>query len=391
VDADRHRQLTGKPDLGPNGPANIGKGPTLNRPALAALAILAGLGLAPVQAQDKVVKIYNWSDYIDPQVLKDFTAKTGIDVVYDIFDSNEVLETKLLAGSTGYDLVVPTGFFLGRQIQAGIFQPLDKARIPNWKNLDPELMGRVAKYDPGNEHASIYLWGTTGLGYNVDKVKERLPDAPANSWALLFDPENAKKLADCGIMALDAPTEVFASALRYLGEDPDSKDPAVLDKAGALLERVRPYIRKFHSSEDINALANGDICLALMWSGDAGIARTRAQEAKNGVNIRYIVPKEGALQWSDMVAMPADAPNPDNAYAFINYLLEPEVMAKISNFVTYPNAVPASYPLIDEAVKADPNLFPTPEMRANLFTITPFEQKAQRTLTRMWTNLVTGS
>ncbi|MFL5336682.1 MAG: polyamine ABC transporter substrate-binding protein [Geminicoccaceae bacterium] len=364
---------------------------TLNRLALAPVAILAGLGLAPALAQDKVVKIYNWSDYIDPQVLKDFTAKTGIQVVYDLFDSNEVLETKLLAGSTGYDLVVPTGFFLGRQIQAGIFQPLDKGKIPNWRNLDPELMGRVAKYDPGNQYAPIYLWGTTGLGYNVDKVKERLPDAPTDSWALLFDPENAKKLADCGIMALDAPTEVFASALRYLGEDPDSKDPAVLDKAGALLERVRPYIRKFHNSEDINALANGDICLALMWSGDAGIARTRAEEAKNGVNIRYVVPKEGALQWSDMLAMPADAPNPDNAYAFLDYLLQPEVMAKISNFVTYPNAVPASYPLIDEAVKADPNLFPTPEMRANLFTITPFEQKAQRTLTRMWTKLVTGS
>ena len=385
MDAHRHRQLTGpRPDK-----PQQRKEPILQRLALAAVALVLGLG--PAMAQEKVVKIYNWSDYIDPQVLTDFTAKTGIEVVYDLFDSNEVLETKLLAGGTGYDIVVPTGFFLGRQIQAGIFQPLDKSKIPNWKNLDPELMGRVAKYDPGNEHAAIYLWGTTGLGYNVDKVKERVPEAPTDSWALLFDPENARKLADCGIMALDAPNEVMASALRYLGLDPDSKDPAVLEKGAALLDQVRPYIRKFHSSEDINALANGDICLALMWSGDAGIARTRAEEAKNGVNIRYTVPKEGALQWTDMLAVPADAPNPDNAYAFLDYLLQPEVMAKISNFVTYPNAVPASDPLIEEAVKADPNLFPTAEMRANLFTISPFDQRSQRTLTRLWTKLVTGS
>ncbi len=359
--------------------------------ALAAAAVLLACGLGPAQAQEKVVKVYNWSDYIDPQVLEDFTAKTGIKVVYDLFDSNEVLETKLLAGSTGYDLVVPTAYFLGRQIQAGIFQPLDKSKIPNWQNLDPDLMGKVAKYDPGNEHAFIYMWGTTGLAYNVDKVKARLPDGPTDSWALLFDPDNAKKLADCGIMVLDAPVEVVASALRYLGEDPDSKDPKVLEKGAALLEKIRPYIRKFHSSEYINALANGDICLALGWSGDAGIAKTRAEEAKNGVDIAYTVPKEGALLWFDMLAMPADAPNPDSAYAFLDYLLEPEVMAKISNFVTYPNAVPASYAFIDEAVKGNPSLFPTPEIRANLFTVTSFDQKAQRNLTRLWTKLLTGN
>ncbi|MFO1046563.1 MAG: polyamine ABC transporter substrate-binding protein [Geminicoccaceae bacterium] len=358
--------------------------------AVAAAALLA-LVAGAAQAQDRVVKVYNWSDYIDPEVLEDFTAKTGIQVVYDLFDSNELLETKLLAGSTGYDVVVPTAFFLGRQIEAGLFQPLDKAKLPNWGNLDPDLMGKAAKYDPGNEHAMIYMWGTTGLAYNVDKVKERLPDAPTDSWALLFDPANAEKLADCGIMVLDAPVEVVASALRYLGEDPDSKDPAVLDKAATLLGKVRPYIRKFHSSEYINALANGDICLALGWSGDAGIAGTRAEEANNGVHIAYSVPKEGALLWFDMMAMPTDAPNPDNGYAFLNYLLEPEVMAKISNFVTYPNAVPASYAMIDEEVKGDASLFPTPELREKLFTVSPFDQKGQRTLTRLWTRLLTGS
>jgi putrescine transport system substrate-binding protein len=362
----------------------------VKRLALAALAFLA-LSLGGAHAQDKVVKIYNWSDYIDPQVLEDFTAKTGIQVVYDLFDSNELLETKLLAGSTGYDLVVPTAFFLSRQIEAGLFQPLDKSKIPNWANLDPGLMGKAAKYDAGNEHAMIYMWGTTGLAYNVDKVKERLPDAPTDSWALLFDPANAAKLADCGIMALDAPVEVMASALRYLGEDPDSKDPAVLAKGAALLERVRPYIRKFHSSEYINALANGDICLALGWSGDGGIAKTRAEEANNGVHVEYTIPKEGALLWFDMMAMPTDAPNPDNAYTFLNYLLEPEVMAKISNFVTYPNAVPASLAMIDPEVKADSSLFPTPEIQKDLFTVSPFDQKGQRTLTRLWTKILTGS
>ncbi len=362
----------------------------MNKLALA-VAAAALLALGPAQAQDKVVKVYNWSDYIDPEVLKDFTAKTGIEVVYDIFDSNEVLETKLLAGSTGYDLVVPSSYFLSRQIQAGIFQPLDHGKIPNWGNLDPDLMGKAAKYDPGNEHAFIYMWGTTGLGYNVDKVKERLPDAPLDSWALLFDPANAAKLADCGIMVLDSPTDVIPSALAYLGLDPDSKDPAVLEQGVALLEKVRPYIRKFHSSENLNALANGDICLSLMFSGDAGIAKTRAEEANNGVNIEYVIPKEGAQLWFDMMAMPADAQNVDNAYALINYLLEPEVMAKISNFVTYPNAVPASFALIDDEVKSDPALFPTPEVKEKLFTVTPFDQRTQRTVTRLWTKLVTGS
>ena len=271
--------------------------------AAAAAAILA---LGPAQAQEQVVKIYNWSDYIDPAVLDAFTAETGIKVVYDVYDSNEVLETKLLAGSTGYDLVVPTGNFLARQIQAGIFAPLDRAKLPNWGNLDADLMTRAAKYDPDNQHAFIYLWGTTGLGYNVDKVKERLPDAPVDSWALLFDPANAEKLADCGIMMLDSPTDVIPHARRYIGEDPDSKDPAVIEKGMAVLEKIRPYVRKFHSSENLNALANGDICLSLMWSGDAGIAKTRAEEANSGVNIQYSIPKEGAQLWFDMMAMPSE-------------------------------------------------------------------------------------
>ncbi|MFO1037955.1 MAG: polyamine ABC transporter substrate-binding protein [Geminicoccaceae bacterium] len=353
----------------------------------AAAALLIG---NTALAQDKVVKIYNWSDYIDPSILTDFTAKTGIKVVYDVYDSNDILETKLLAGNTGYDLVVPTNSYLARQIQAGIFQELDKSKIPNLKNLDPDLMAKAAQFDPDNAHAIIYMWGTTGVAYNVDKIKQRMPDAPVDSWSLVFDPEVAKNFADCGIMMLDSSEDVLPSVLRWLGEDPLSKDPKVIQKAADALEKVRPYIRKFHSSENINALANGDICISLMFSGDAGIARTRAEEAKNGVDIEYFIPKEGAMLWFDMMAMPNDAPDPENAYAFIDYILQPEVIAKASNFVTYPNAVPDSFQYIEDDVKGDPSLFPPPDLRAKLFVNTPYDQRTQRAVTRMWTKIVTG-
>ena len=354
------------------------------------LALLALLAAPAAQAQEKVVKIYNWSDYIDPSILSDFTKETGIKVVYDVYDSNDVLETKLLAGNTGYDIVVPTANFLGRQIQAGVFQKIDKGKIPNWQGLDPDLMARAAKYDPGNEHAFIYMWGTTGIAYNVDKVKERLPEAPLDSWKLLFDPEYAAKLKDCGIMMLDSADDVIPTAVNYVGGEPDSKDVKELQKGADVLMKVRPYVRKFHSSENINALANGDICASLMFSGDAGIAATRAEEAKNGVSIEYRIPQEGALLWFDMMAIPKDAPNVENAYAFMNYLLKPEVIAKSSNFVTYPNAVPASYQYIDEEVKGDPNLFPPDDLRKKLFVVTPNDQKVQRAVTRMWTKITTG-
>jgi putrescine transport system substrate-binding protein len=355
-----------------------------------AAALAALLTATAAQAQEKVVKIYNWSDYIDESILTDFTAETGIKVVYDVYDSNDVLETKLLAGNTGYDLVVPTGNFLGRQIQAGVFQELDKSKIPNWKNLDTGLMAEAAKYDPGNRHAFIYMWGTTGVAYNVDKIKERMPDAPVDSWQLVFDPAVAEKFKDCGIMMLDSADDLIPIALNYIGEDPDTKDPKVIEKGAALLEKVRPFVRKFHSSENINALANGDICISVMYSGDAGIAATRAEEARNGVNIEYRIPKEGALLWFDMMAMPKDAPEPENAYTFMNYLLQPEVMAKSSNYVTYPNAVPASYALIDEEVKGDENLFPPEDLKQKLFVVTPYDQKVQRAVTRMWTRITTG-
>lgn len=360
-------------------------------PVIRSAALVAALLAATAaQAQEKVVRIYNWSDYIDESILADFTAETGIQVVYDVYDSNDVLETKLLAGNTGYDLVVPTGTFLARQIQAGVFQELDKSKIPNWQNLDPELMERVARYDPGNAHGFIYMWGTTGIAYNVDKIKERMPEAPVDSWRMVFDPEVVKNFADCGIMILDSSEDIFPTVLNYLGEEPDSKDVAVIEKGAEALQAIRPHIRKFHSSENINALANGDICMSVMYSGDAGIAATRAEEAGNGVDIEYVIPKEGALLWFDIMAMPKDAPNPDNAYAFMDYILRPEVIAKASNYVTYPNAVPASFALIDEEVKGDPNLFPSEELKEKLFVNTPYDQRVQRTVTRLWTRVTTG-
>lgn len=353
--------------------------------------VLAGiLAALPALAQQKVVNVYNWSDYIDERVLKDFERETGIRVRYDVYDSNDVLEAKLLAGKTGYDIVVPTQYYMARQMQAGLLKPLDKAKLPNLKNLDPALMERLAKYDPGNRHAVIYLWGTTGIGLNPDKIKQRLPNPPAFSLRMLFDPEVVSKFADCGVVTLDAPDELIPAALVYLGLNPDAKDAESLAKAEAALLKVRPHIRKFHSSQYINDLANGDICLAFGWSGDILQAKTRAEEAKKGVRVQYLLPKEGAQQWFDTMVIPADAPNADNAHAFINYILRPEVMAKITNKVQYPNAVPDSLKLIDKDAMADTDIFPAAETLKRLYTVTPPNQQQQRLTTRLWTRVKSG-
>lgn len=344
----------------------------------------------PVAAEEKVVNVYNWSDYIDDSVLTDFTAETGIKVVYDVFDSNDVLETKLLAGGSGYDVVVPTGSFLGRQIQAGVFQKLDKTKLTNWGNLWDMVLDRTAAYDPGNQYAVNYMWGTTGIGYNINMVKERMGDVPVNSWDLVLNPENAAKLADCGIYMLDASDEIIPAALNYIGENPDSKDVEVIAKAEAVLMAVRPYVRKFHSSEYIDALANGDICVAVGWSGDVIQARDRAAEAKNGVEINYVAPNEGALMWFDMMAIPADAPHADNAHTFINYIMRADVMAKASNYVYYANGNKASQPLLNEDVIGDPVIYPSAEAMQKLYTVTPYDADSQRALTRLWTRVKTG-
>src|SRR5215217_7949698 len=274
-------------------------------------SVALGLGLvSAAAAQERVVNVYNWSDYVDTKALDEFTKQTGIKVVYDTYDNNEIVETKLLAGKSGYDIVVPSGPFLQRLIATKtVFQPLDKAKLPNLQDMWPEIQSRLAVYDPGNQYVVDYMWGTTGIGINVRKVKERLGDVPLNTWDLVMKPELAGKLKSCGIYVLDSPEDLFPGILAYLGLNPDSKKPEDLQKAGDALFRIRGNVQKFHSSEYINALANGDICVAVGYSGDVLQAKKRAEEAKNDVDVQYIIPREGALMWFDSMAIPADAKN----------------------------------------------------------------------------------
>jgi len=357
---------------------------------LAATAFaVAGL-VASAHAADRVVNVYNWSDYIDNSILTDFTKETGIKVVYDVYDSNETLEAKLLAGGTGYDVVVPTATFLQRQIAAGVYQKLDKSKIPNLSNMWPEITDRAQKYDPGNDYAVDYMWGTTGIGYNIDKMKEILGTDERPSWDVLLKPEIAAKFKDCGIYMLDSPSDVLPSVLAYLGLDPDSRNPADLKKAQDVLTAVRPFIRKFDSSNYISALAQGDICLVLGYSGDIFQARSRAEEAKNNVKIGYSIPSQGAQMWFDMMAIPKDAPHAAEAHEFINYLMKPEVIAKATNFVFYANGNKASQAFVDKEIMSDPVIYPPDDMMKKLFTTTPYDNKIQKTVTRLWTTVVTG-
>ncbi len=359
--------------------------------ALAALAFgVSTLATATIAQSDEVVNVYNWSDYIDESVLEDFTKETGIEVRYDVFDSNELLETKMLAGQSGYDVVVPTGTFISRQIQAGVFQKLDQSKLSNAGNQWGRVKEVTEIYDPENAYSVNYMWGTTGLGYNTAMVAERLgEDAPTDSLSLIFDPANAEKLADCGIHVLDAPTEIIPAALKYIGEDPNSKDPEVIRKAEPVLMALRPHVRKFHSSEYINALANGDICVAFGWSGDVLQARDRAAEADKGVEIVYSIPTEGALMWFDQMAIPADAPNADNAHKFIDFILRADVAAKSSNYINYANGNEASQELLDEGVITDPAIYPSDETMANLYSVTAYPPKVNRIVTRLWTKVKT--
>jgi putrescine transport system substrate-binding protein len=340
--------------------------------------------------EEKVLNIYNWSDYIAEDTIPNFEKETGIKIRYDVFDSNEVLEAKMLAGKTGYDLVVPTANFLARQVQAGVFQKLDKSKLTNYGNLDPEMMKTLSKYDPDNAYSVPWMWGTTGVGYNVGKIKERMPDAPIGSWDLVLKPENAAKFADCGITMLDAPTEIMATILNYLGKDPASEDPKDLEAAEALMMQLRPHIKYFHSSQYINDLANGEICLVIGWSGDVFIAQSRAEEAGQGTEIGYYIPEGGAEVWFDLMAIPADAPHPNNAHLFLNYILRPEVIAGVSNFVTYANANSAATQFVDDEVKNNPAIYPPAEVKAKLFPNPIHTAEYDRLLTRSWTRIKTG-
>ncbi|SFB06429.1 putrescine transport system substrate-binding protein [Poseidonocella pacifica] len=356
------------------------------------LTLTVAAGLAASAAFADEVRVYNWSDYIDEDLLAKFEEETGLELIYDVFDSNEVLETKMLAGGSGYDVVVPTGTFLQRQISAGAFQKLDMTKLPNHENMWSMVEERTGKYDPDNAYSINYMWGTTGIGVNVGQVQELLgEDAPIDSLELIFNPENMEKLAECGVHFLDAPAEMIPAALTYLGEDPDSHDPDVIAKVEDVYAGVRPYIQKFHSSEYINALANGDICVAVGWSGDVLQARDRAAEADNGVEIAYNAPSEGGQMWFDQMAIPTDAPNPDGAHQFLNFIMDAQNMAAASNYVYYANGNEASQEFLEEDVIGDPAIYPSEEARENLYTTTPYDPKVQRVVTRLWTKIKSGT
>jgi len=368
-------------------------------PALACALLLAGgCGRQPAPAttaskpltEEKVLSVYNWTDYIDPALLAAFEQESGIKVNYDVFDANDVLETKLLAGRTGYDLVVPTAPFLQRQIPVGVYQKLDKALLPNLGNLDPDLNRRLEANDPGNQYAVIYFWGTSGLGYNAAKIAAALPNAPTDSLAMLFDPRIVGHFKDCGVSVLDAPDEVLESVLLYLGKDPNSESPQDLKAAEEALLAIRPFVRYIHSSRYIADLANGELCLALLWSGDYAQARSRAAEAGRPDALRYILPAEGSMIFFDVLAIPSDAPHPRNAHRFIDYLLRPEVAAQNSSFTHFPTADAAAYRLVAPAVYGDRAIYPSAEQRARLHPMATHSLAFSRALSRMWTRFKTG-
>ncbi len=358
--------------------------------AAAAAAMLAHFSL-PAKAEERVVNFYNWSNYMAPDVLENFTKQTGIKVVYDTFDANETLETRLLAGKSGYDVVVPTAYFLQRQIAAHVFQKLDKSKLPNLANAWPVVTERLATYDPGNLYAANYMWGTTGIGYNVKEVQKILgPETKIDSWDIVFKPENLAKFRDCGIHMLDSADDIFPAALGYLGLDPNSTKQADLKKAADLVLKIRPYVRKFHSSEYLSALATGEICFVVGWSGDIMQARSRAAEAKSDIEIGYAIPKEGAQMFFDNLAIPADAKNVAEAYELINYLYRPEVAAKNSDFLSYANGNLASQKLVDAKILNDRNIYPDDATLKKLFVITARDPATQRIINRLWTRVKTG-
>ena len=356
------------------------------------IALFAGLMAAGSVQAEGTVNVYNWSDYIGDDVIAKFEKESGIKVVYDVFDSNEVLEGKLLAGRTGYDIVVPTSEFMGRQIQAGVFQPLQKDKLSNYGQLDPALMKTIAIMDPGNNYGVPYMWGTTGIGMVKEKVIAALgPDAPLDSWELVLNPDNLAKLNKCGVAFLDSPTEIFAAALLHLGKDPNSTD--VKDYQGeakALLQKLAPSVTYFHSSKYIDDLAAGEICVAIGWSGDIAQAKVDAEEAKNGVEVTYFIPKEGAQMFFDILTIPKDAGNVDEAHAFINFLMQPEIAAENTNFIWFANPIPAATPLIDEEITGDPSIYPPPEVVERLYISTIKTPKVDRAMNRAWTEIKTN-
>ncbi|OIQ93662.1 putrescine-binding periplasmic protein precursor [mine drainage metagenome] len=361
------------------------------RTAAAIAVALASFVCLGARAEDAQLNVYNWNDYIAPDTVPNFEKATGIKVNYDLYDANETLEAKLSAGHSGYDVVVPTLVPFGaRQIKAGFYRTLDKSKLPNYKHLDQGLLKRMAEYDPGNQHLIPYLTGLLGIAYNVDMIKKIMPNAPVDSLRMIFDPTILAKFKDCGVSMIDSPTEVFPPALKYAGLDPNSQSPAALKKAADVLTRIRPSIRRYDSSGYINALANGDICLAWGYSSDIQIAKHRAMEAGKGVQIAFSIPKEGAQRYIDTMGIPADAPHPEAALKFLNYIMTPQVIAKTTNkiYVQSGNADARKY--TDAALANDPTIFTSPEVEATIYSIVPSTPAVDRLRTRLWTRVKTG-
>jgi len=350
----------------------------------------AGAAVTSSPPSGRSVSVYNWPDYIAPGLIQQFEAETGIKVNYDAFDSNSMLETKMLTGNSAYDVVVPTGPFLQRQVEAGVYQPLDRSRLPNYSNLDPQMMGMLAQNDPGNVHAVGYMWGTTGIGYDARKVFAAMPDAPVDSWRLVFDPTVASRLAGCGIAFVDAPNEILAIVLMSLGKDPDSSDPADLAAAEATLMAIRPYVRYINSVSLLEDLASGSVCLVVGWNGDVVRARLRSGEAGLDTDIRYVIPEEGTLSWFDVLAIPKDAPHPEEAHAFIDFMLRADIGAENATSVRYATFNRAALPLIDAALTGDPAIYPPPEARARLRVTQPRSLEDSRVENRIWTRFRAG-
>jgi len=356
---------------------------------LAACGGPSGDGGAPA-AEAKVLNVYNWSDYTGPTTIADFEARTGIEVNDATYDSNDILETKMLTGSTGYDVVFPSAVPLARQVAAGAIGKLDKSRLPNLAHMDPEVMRRIGLIDPGNEHSIPYMWGTAGLGYNPEQVRKVLGTDRIDSWSAIFDPAVASRLAACGIAMMDVPEDTFMAARIYLGRDANSLDAGDLADAEAVLKRARPYYRYFNTSQLVNDLASGEVCVAFSWNGYIIQARDRGAAASVPVEIRYVIPKEGSFLWFDVAAIPADAKHPGNAHAFLDYLMDPAVIAKVSNRIGYANGNRDALPLLEPRVRDDPAVYPSTELRDRLFPDTPEEPAYIRAASRAWTRVKSG-
>ena len=355
-----------------------------------ALLALSSLPPVPSAAEEKIVNMYNWADYIGPDTIADFEREYGIRVNYDIYDTTEIVDAKLMTGKTGYDLVVHAASYSARLIEAGVYQPLERNRLDNWKHLDPEILQIMANIDPGNRHGVPYMWGTTGISYNVDMLRERFPDAPLDTADFFFKPEIISRFADCGVTVLDGPIDTLPIVMSYLGYPGNSIDPAHLRDVERVMKSIRPYIRYFSSAKMLIDMPNKEVCVAMSWSGDYIVARTRAAEAGIDINLAYAMPEKGIPAWVDSMFIPDDAPHPDNAHLLINYLLRPEVIAPASSYVGYANANRSATPLVDPDITGDPAIYPDADVRSRLELSLVYSPKMERNRSRTWTRIKSG-